>query len=119
MAKSTPPKNRHRARNLSRPDMKTCQISFNLDQLLVWYMKGQLAKKHQKKKKLLREINFSLLSFRLVILLNLKVNVLVNYANYISQKRIHTISASIFLTFVSVDLLYQMTGLSLYVEKLI
>ena len=73
----------------------------------------------KKKKKLLHEINFSLLSFRLVILLNLKVNVLMNYANYISQKRIHTISASIFLTFVSVDLLYQMTGLSLYVEKLI
>ena len=58
-------------------------------------------------------------TFGLVSLLNLKVNVLLNCANCNSQKKFQMISARLFLTFVSVDLLHQITGLSLYVEKLV
>ena len=54
-------------------------------------------------------------TFALVILLNLKVNVLLNCANRISRYDI----CKVFLTFVYVELLHQMTGLSLCVEKLI
>ena len=67
-------------------------------------------------------------TFGLVILLNLKVKVLLNCANCICQKRFHMIFASTFLTFVYLELLYQMNGLYLellyqmneiYIEKLI
>ena len=58
-------------------------------------------------------------TFGLVNLLNLKVNVLLNCANCNSQKKFQMISARLFLMFVSVDLLHQMTGLSPYVEKLV
>ena len=63
--------------------------------------------------------NRTFFTFGLVNLLNLRVNVLLNCANCNSQKKFQMISARLFLTFVSVDLLHQMTGLSLNVEKLV
>ena len=55
-------------------------------------------------------------TFGLIILLNLKVNVLLNCTNCISER--YDI-CKVFLTFVYVELLHQMTGLSLCVEKFI
>ena len=55
-------------------------------------------------------------TFGLIILLNLKVNVLLNCTNCISER--YDI-CKVFLTFVFVELLHQMTGLSLCVEKFI
>ena len=78
-------------------------------------MKGQKTSKQQF---ILQQVEFSLL-LDLSFLLNLKVKVILNCANFISQKRFYMISASVFLTFVYLELLYQMNGLSLYVEKLI
>ena len=92
-------------------------MSFNLDQLTGWYMKQQLAKNI--KTTIFIAPDRILVTVGFVILLNLKVKVLLNCANCISQKRFHMISASIFLTFVHLELLYQIYGLSLYVEKLI
>ena len=55
-------------------------------------------------------------TFGLIILLNLKVNVLLNCTNCISER--YDI-CKVFLTFFYVELLHQMTGLSLCVEKFI
>ena len=55
-------------------------------------------------------------TFGLIILLNLKVNVLLNCTNCISER--YDI-CKVFLTLVYVELLHQMTGLSLCVEKFI
>ena len=97
--------------------MEVCQILFNLDQLTGWYMMGRLMKNIKITIVVAQnEISFT---FGLVNLLNLKVNVLLNCENCNSQKKFQMISARLILTFVSVDLLHQMTGLSLYVEKLI
>ena len=41
--------------------METCQVSLNLDQLTVWYMKGWLAIKPDQKTIFFVQINFSLL----------------------------------------------------------
>ena len=97
--------------------MEVCQISFNLDQLTGWYMMGRLTENI--KITIFIAQNGIFFTFGLVNLLNLKVNVLLNCANSNSQKKFQMISARLFLTFVSVDLLHQMTGLSLYVEKLV
>ena len=55
-------------------------------------------------------------TFGLIILLNLKVNVLLNCTNSSSER--YNI-CKVFLPFVYVELLHQMTGLSLCVEKFI
>ena len=92
-------------------------MSFNLDQLTGWYMIGRLTKNI--KITIFIAQNRLFYTFGLVNLLNLKVNVLLNCANCNSQKKFQMISTRLFLTFVSVDLLHQMSGLSLYLEKLV
>ena len=69
-------------------------MSFNLDQLTGWYMKQQLAKNI--KTTIFIAPDRTLVTVGLVILLNLKVKVLLNCANCISQQRFHMIPASIF-----------------------
>ena len=98
-------------------DMAVCQMSFNLDQLTGWYMIDRLTKNIKTKISIAQNrISFT---FGLLNLLNLEVNVRLNCANCNTQKKFQMISARLFLTFVSVDLLHQMTGLSLYFEKLV
>ena len=95
--------------------MEVCHVSFNLDQLIGWYMMGRLTRRI--KRTIFIAQNRILFTFGLVNFINLKVNVLLNCANCNSQKKFQMIYARFFLTFVSVDLLHQMTGL--YVEILL
>ena len=92
-------------------------MSFNLDRLTGWYMLARQTKNI--KKTIFIAQNRIFFTFGLVSLLNLKVNVLLNCANCNSQKKFHVISSRLFLSFVSMDLLHQMTGLLMYVEKLV
>ena len=62
-------------------------MKFKLDQLTGWYTMGQLAKSI--KTAIFFARNGIFVTFELVIMSNLKVNVLLNCANCISQKKFH------------------------------
>ena len=97
--------------------MEVCPMIFNLDQLTGWYRMGRLMENIKTTIFIARNQVF--VTFGLVNLLNLKVNVLLNCTNCNFQKKFQMISARLFLRFVSVDLLHQMTGISPYIEKLV
>ena len=91
-----------------------CQVSFNLDYLMGWYMKEWLTENIKMMIFIAQNWIFWTCHFvkfeRKHIFKLCKLHLL--------KQILYDISKA-FLAFVSVDLLHQMTGLSLYVEKLI
>ena len=96
--------------------METCRLNFNLYQLTVLYMKGRLAKKTLSKQRFLLH---ELIAFRTCHFVKFESKRSFKLCKlYLLKENSYDI-CKYFLTFVSADLLCQMTGLSLFVKKLI